>query len=199
VEGGQLVIRSSSSDATSGLVTVADTLRLQGQTAQVKLQRGGVLTAGILMTSNGRGTVSGNLTGGRGVLLIKARSASGCDKFNVKGTLTLNSDTIRIRPLKDGFMTVGQSMKIFTGNVPVAGSTWVIDCPGYTFDDSQLTTDGTLTLVSTTGIGAITAEGRATVYTTDGRLVGTGLSEADIARLPNGLYIVNGKKVAVQH
>ena len=199
VEGGQLVIRSSSSDATSGLVTVTDTLRLQGQTAQVKLQRGGVLTAGILMTSNGRGTVSGNLTGGRGVLLIKAHSASGCDKFNVKGTLTLNGDTIRIRPLKDGFMTVGQSMKIFTGNVPAAGSTWVIDCPGYTFDDSQLTTDGTLTLVSTTGIGAITAEGRATVYTTDGRLVGTGLSEADIARLPNGLYIVNGKKVAVQH
>ncbi len=199
VDGGQLLIRNSSGNATSGLITVSDTLRLQGQTAQVKLARGGVLTSGILMTSTGRATISGNLTGGRGVLLIKARSANSCDKFNVKGTLTLSGDTLRIRPLVDNFMTAGQTMKIFTGNVPAAGSTWVIDCPGYTFDDSMLTTDGTLTLVSSTTIDAVSTDGTATVYTTDGQLVGRGLSAADMERLPSGIYIVNGKKVGVRH
>ncbi len=201
VEGGQLFIRSTSAEATTGLVSVTDTLRLQGMTAKVKLVRGGVLTSGLVMTSVGRGTVTGDLTGGKGVVLIKARSASNCDKFQVKGSVKLQGDTIRILPLRDDFMTVGQAMKIFVGSVPQAGSTWVIDCKGYDFDDSKLTIDGTLTLRATTGIRgtATDSEGPATVYTTEGQCVGTGLSRKDIDRLPSGIYIVNGKKRVVKH
>lgn len=200
VEGGQLLIRSAT-EATTGVIRVADTLRLQGLTAQVKLLRGGVLTAGLTMNSTGRGTVTGNLTGGKGVLLIKARSASNCDKFNVGETLLLNGDTLRILPLKDDFMTVGQSLKIFTGNLPQVGSTWVIDCKGYEFDDSNLTIDGTLTLKAATGIDGATydPEGPATVYTLDGQRLGSNLTRKDLERLPQGIYIVNGKKRVVNH
>lgn len=199
-EGGQLLISTSSADCTSGIVTVSDTLRLNGQTHQVSLRQGGVITSGSRMNGFGRATVSGNLTGGRGVVLVKARSRNGCDKFDVEGTLHLNGDTIRIMPLKEDFIEVGQTMTIFPGSLPDKSSTWVIDCPGYDFDDSNLTVDGSVTLKATTGISGITTGTETTgdVYTADGIKIATGLSRSQLRQLPKGVYIVDGKKITVK-
>ena len=50
-----------------------------------------------------------------------------------------------------------------------------------------------------TGISAVMAKGqKADVYTIDGRLVKRGMTSEEAASLKRGLYIVNGKKVAVK-
>lgn len=198
-EEGQLFINTSS-DCTSGLVTVGDTLRLAGRTRQVRLRQGGVITSGVRMDGVGRAILSGDLTGGRGVLMVKARSSSGSDKFDVKGTLRLDGDTIRIVPLRADFISVGQAMTVFPGSKPAAGSTWVIDSPGYEFDDSRLATDGTLALKAVTGVRNPSAgmETRVDIYATDGRKVTSSATSDDLRRLPAGIYIVDGKKMVVE-
>ena len=50
-----------------------------------------------------------------------------------------------------------------------------------------------------TGINAVMVKGqKADVYTIDGRLVKRGMTTEEAQQLPRGLYIVNGKKVAVK-
>ena len=89
---------------------------------------------------------------------------------------------------------VGDVVTLFSQSVPATGSTWVIDSEGLTWDDSKLTVDGTLTCTGTTGIGAVTVDKKSQVFTTGGIQLQKGNTQA----LPEGVYIINGKKVLVK-
>lgn len=196
VNGGTLYVYRGTSAVTKGTITVnaADTLRLNGVATNVTLNKGGVLTAGINSRAYGTATLDGNLNGNHSVLLFKMRSVRGIDKLKVAGTVRLNGDTLRIKPIADVNVQVGDVVTLFSQSVPATGSTWVIDSEGLTWDDSKLTVDGTLTCTGTTGIGAVTVDKKSQVFTTGGIQLQKGNTQA----LPEGVYIINGKKVVVK-
>ena len=66
-----------------------------------------------------------------------------------------------------------------------------------TMPDTDITINGSYTPVS--AIALIMAENKkVNVYTINGNLVGNRMVLSEIMKLPNGIYIINGKKVIKQ-
>ena len=154
VNGGTLELSNSSATVlTTGLITVNNGGTLQGNAlaTNVTANKGGTVTAGINRLT-GTLRLNGALRLNEGSTLLVKLSASGNDKFTVKGSITHNGDTLLISIPEGRTLNVGDELTIFTTDFTLATGTPIVKCQWSTvngqwsivFDTSTLNTDGKL-------------------------------------------------------
>ncbi len=171
VNGGTLELSNSSTTVfTTGLITVADGGTLQGNAlaTAVTVNKGGTITAGI---SGIAGTLrlNGALKLNEGSTLLCKLSASGNDKFTVKGAITHAGDTLLIRIPEGRTLKVGDELTIFNSGFSSATGEPIVKCVSnsanviYVFDTSTLNTDGKIRVNMVTDIADVNRDGMVDV------------------------------------
>ena len=199
VSGGVLELSSASATVfDTGLITVSagGTLRGNALTGSVTVAKGGVLAAGVNGTP-GTLRVKNALTLQQGATVLCQLSAASNSKWTVQGNVKHSGDTIVVAVPAGRTLSVGDELTLFNVSGTHTGQFFVKalseDGTSYTFDDSQLLTDGKLRVTAVaSGIGSVIRAGQPVdIYSTDGSRICTQADYAEaVARLPRGTYII---------
>lgn len=203
INGGVLELRNTASTAmTSATITVSNggTLKGNGMAKDVVVNKGGVITGGIL-TAVGKIRLAGNLTMAAGSTLLCRLSAGANSQVNVSGNITHNGDTILVSIAAERTLNVGDEIQVLTAASQSGNFILKVESEGaqYDFDTSTLLSDGKIRVTEVrTGISTINIkdDGDYTAYTLSGHLLFSGRHNGAKAKaLKPGIYIINGKKV----
>ena len=169
VNGGTLELSNTSAKVlTTGLITVASGGTLQGNAlaTAVTVGDGGTVTAGI----NGlTGTLrlNGALRLNAGSTLRCKLSATGNDRFTVKGAIVHNADTLLISIPESRTLSVGDELTIFNDGFASATGQPIVMCVAvgmaYDFDTSTLNTDGKIRVAAVYDLADVNRDGNVDV------------------------------------
>jgi autotransporter-associated beta strand protein len=199
VNAGTLELSNTGSTAiTTAAITVngGGTLCGNALATSVTVNAGGVITGGLYSTP-GNLRVNANLTMQEKSTILCRLSASTNSRITVNGNLKHNGDTILVSIPATRALKEGDELTILDVKGTHSG-TYIIKVESegtasYTFDDSELLTDGKLKVVDvTSGIERIKADNAlVTVYTLDGAMLVRQMPFADAFKLlPRGTFVV---------
>ena len=205
VNGGELCLNSSKTDIMLGksTLTVVKNATLSGKgtlgNTTTTVASGGTIRSGINETN-----AVGNLNFGGGNLTVNGKAqtyiteSTSFSKFTNIGTLKLNG-TLVVRGPEELALNEGDEIRIFEAETITLGSNLKFDlcepnvAMGLTWDTSRLSEGILVVGPAPDGILSIHAAelDNAEIYTLDG---------ARLQRRPTrpGIYVVNGKKVAIK-
>lgn len=184
---------------TSPITVSAGTLELQN-TSTTNVLCSGTITVGKAGTLTGTAAVQ-TINMQQGSTFLCTLTASSNSKLTVKGNLNHNGDTLLVSIPATRKLKVGDALTIFNVTGTHKGDVIVkveaLDGSTYTFDASQLLSDGKL-VVSDVVSGIENISGKETivdVYTTDGILLRKNTMRTDaLDGLPAGIFVI-GKNI----
>lgn len=202
--GGTVFAGNTSAPVTSSTITVKEGGMLLGlgQVQNVVVNAGGTIGVQVSRINNillKTLTVNGTLKVSRGDIRIRYRSSAtrtSYDSFCQNGTVTLTSPTFNFVSTNGTDILPDTEFQIFNGEgkIVLDGEVRILPeapLPGYRWDTSTLTTDGTIRIAQTSGIRTVSLDelGNETVFDLYGRQV-----KHIVA---SGIYIINNNKVYI--
>lgn len=211
VKEGELCLSTSGKLGTGKLTVAQDAIFSGANLTSKQLENASVEVNGTLRPGSYKGATSGSLFfGGKNVTLNQSAvyvvgaskcttaSVNGCTALQNIGTLTING-TIRVEPVSNNTLAVGDSIRIWSGVTKFVGSPIVESYYGIEWDDSRIS-EGLLFVKSiATGIKTQIADGDSSVfdvYDLRGRLIRPRATSTQ--GLKPGIYVVEGRKIIVK-
>ena len=208
INSGVLEVNNSGTAAlTTGTITVAKGGTLVGNAlvGSVIVQNGGTVKGGLNNNSTGTLRIGSTLTLNKGAVVLCQLSASNNTKLEVSGKIRHNGDTILVSIPASRSLAVGDEITVFTSGTQTGELVVKVESEGentYEMDSSTLLTDGKLRVASVLSAIApvLTDESPVDVYSADGIKLRSAVRYGEALRgLPQGIYMVGGRKIVVRN
>ena len=208
INSGVLEVNNTGTAAlTTGTITVAKGGTLVGNAliGSVIVQNGGTVKGGLNNNSTGTLRIGSTLTLNKGAVVLCQLSASNNTKLEVSGKIRHNGDTILVSIPASRTLAVGDEITVFTSGTQTGEFVVKVESEGentYEMDSSTLLTDGKLRVASVLSAIApvLTDESLVDVYSADGIKLRSAVRYGEALRgLPQGIYMVGGRKIVVRN